>query len=397
MAALRTPQLETDITDLAAIIRRVVRSRLRDPDLVDEAVQETLTRLIEARPRLDDSAVTPYAIVTARNLVVSLARSAERRRRHLHRLVDLRDVQRPEDEILRAEERGAVTRALSRLSVKDRNAIMAHDVHGVDTATLAREMQSTPGGVAVRLSRARARLRVEYLVAFVNSEPPTPRCRPVLIALSSGNRRRQLSLDAGSHLLDCNFCSALSDSLMERKRALAALVPLLIGDRLLAWVRHVPSHVWHVATATSVAAAAVGGALVVRAGPEQDGPRARPLAAPASCEGVEGVLISAGEVVDALPTESGTKLKACTVRIIAVPADEGFWISTGTGARAWVHLARAGESKKELDRGERVSFEGRVIAHDDDFASAIGVKPREGGEELSRRGMHIVTPEVARE
>jgi len=258
-------------------------------------------------------------------------------------------------------------------------------------------MQSTPGGVAVRLSRARARLRVEYLVAFVNAEPPTPRCRPVLIALSSGDRRRQLSLDAGSHLLDCNFCSALSDSLMERKRALAALVPLLIGDRLLAWVRHVPSHVWHVATATSVAAAAVGGALAVRSGPEQDGPSARPLAARVSCEGAEGALISAGEVIDALPTESGTELKACTVKIIAVPADEGFWISIGTGARAWVHLVRPGESNKDLDRGERVSFEGRVIAHGEEFASAIGVKRHEGGGELSRQGMHIVTSEVARE
>src|SRR3712207_6870689 len=43
--------------------------------------------------------------------------------------------------------------------------------------------------------------RSEYLLARDRTEPPTDRCRPVLFALSSGDRRRQREVDAGRHLL----------------------------------------------------------------------------------------------------------------------------------------------------------------------------------------------------
>jgi len=70
--------------------------------------------------------------------------------------------------------------------------------------------------VAAQLNRTRARLRVEYLLALEQTEPPTDRCRPVLLAISGGDRRRQRELDAGRHLLECEFCALLSRPLMER-------------------------------------------------------------------------------------------------------------------------------------------------------------------------------------
>jgi hypothetical protein len=39
-------------------------------------------------------------------------------------------------------------------------------------------------------------------------ELPTARCQPVLLALSAGDRRRQLALDAGGHLMQCPTCNA---------------------------------------------------------------------------------------------------------------------------------------------------------------------------------------------
>ena len=42
------------------------------------------------------------------------------------------------------------------------------------------------------------------------AEPPTDRCRPVLLALSSGDRRRQREVDAARHLLECELCARLS-------------------------------------------------------------------------------------------------------------------------------------------------------------------------------------------
>jgi hypothetical protein len=42
---------EAGLSPLRALIRRVLAARIRDPDVLDDLVQETLTRLMEARPR----------------------------------------------------------------------------------------------------------------------------------------------------------------------------------------------------------------------------------------------------------------------------------------------------------------------------------------------------------
>ncbi len=54
------------------------------------------------------------------------------------------------------------------------------------------------------------------------SAPPTRQCRPALLALSSGDRRRQAEVDAGYHLLDCDFCAGLSEPLFDRRSKAAS-------------------------------------------------------------------------------------------------------------------------------------------------------------------------------
>ncbi len=83
-------------------------------------------------------------------------------------------------------------------------------------SSLAEGSGSTAGAVAAQLNRTRARLRVEYLLALEQVEPPTDRCRPVLFALSSGDRRRQREVDAARHLLECELCARLSEPLLDR-------------------------------------------------------------------------------------------------------------------------------------------------------------------------------------
>ena len=109
-----------------------------------------------------------------------------------------------------------MARALARLSKRERDGLLAHEVAGQDTKSLASQTGSTPGAVAARLHRARARLRVEYLLALEQAEPPTDRCRPALFALSSGDRRRQREIDAAGHVLECELCARLSQPLNER-------------------------------------------------------------------------------------------------------------------------------------------------------------------------------------
>ncbi len=59
-------------------------------------------------------------------------------------------------------------------------------------------------------------MRVEYLLALEKTEPPTEQCRPVLLAISSGDRRRQREVDAARHVLGCELCARLSEPLMRR-------------------------------------------------------------------------------------------------------------------------------------------------------------------------------------
>ena len=93
---------------------------------------------------------------------------------------------------------------------------MAHEVDGLDTRSLAEELGLSAGAVAAQLNRTRARMRVEYLLALHDVEPPTPRCRPVLFALSGADRRRQREVDAARHLLECDVCARLSGPLLKR-------------------------------------------------------------------------------------------------------------------------------------------------------------------------------------
>jgi len=204
------------VAALIPIVRRIVHARVSNPAVAEDLVQETLVKILGARHRVEPGMLEAYAIVTARNLVASMWKERDRHRRNEHRVVDLLPVQAPDEELLRDEERRAVASALERLSDRERTALMAHEVSGQDTRSLGTELGLTAGAVAAQLNRSRARLRVEYLLALHGGEPPTDRCRPVLFALSIGDRRRQRELDAARHLLECDLCASLSQPLLQR-------------------------------------------------------------------------------------------------------------------------------------------------------------------------------------
>ena len=205
-----------DVASLLPMVRRIIRARVGAHHAAEDLVQETLTRVLGALPTIEPGMLEPYAIVTARNVVASMWRDEDRRKRNQHRVVDLRPPDAPEEELLSGEEQSAVLEALGRLSERERQTLLAHEVSGQDTHTLAAERGSTAGAVAAQLNRTRARMRVEYLLVIEQAEPPTDRCRPVLLAISSGDRRRQREVDAARHVLECELCARLSEPLMRR-------------------------------------------------------------------------------------------------------------------------------------------------------------------------------------
>jgi serine/threonine-protein kinase RsbT len=212
------PNGHQPIADLVPVVRRVVAARIRNSAQVEDIVQETLSRVMAARSRVEGDTLAPYAVAVARNLIASAAQREQRARQNAHLLVGPDDTEpHPEDEAVRRAEAALVNIALRRLSQADQEVLLAHEVEGTDTASLAAAYGSTPGAVAARLARARARLRVEYLFARSGAEPPTDRCRPVLLALSGADRRRQTELDVTGHLLACDFCAELGQRLRERR------------------------------------------------------------------------------------------------------------------------------------------------------------------------------------
>lgn len=207
---------DAGLAELMAIVQRVVRARVGAHPAAEDLIQETLTRVLAAAPSVDPGMLEPYAIATAKNLVASMWRDDDRKRRNRHRAADLRVPESPEEQALLVEERSAMGSALGRLDEHERTLLIEHELHGTDTRTIAEVEGTTPGAVAARLSRSRARLRVEYLLGLEPAEPPTPRCRPVLLAISAADRRRQRELDGAAHLFACDFCGRLSAPLLAR-------------------------------------------------------------------------------------------------------------------------------------------------------------------------------------
>jgi serine/threonine-protein kinase RsbT len=196
-----------------------VGARVKDPHLVEDLVQESLARVMAARERIEPGKLPHYASVTARNLVASMAAGNDRARARTHLLVEDKGDESPVAEVIVQEERSTVTAALAKLPAEERDLLVAHEVQGRSTATIAAGRGTTPGAVAARLYRARANLRVEYLLVAERIDPPTDRCRPVLRAMSNANRRRQDELDASGHLLECEACARLTSLLFERRDA----------------------------------------------------------------------------------------------------------------------------------------------------------------------------------
>ncbi len=403
------PLAAEEVDELTAVVRRVVRARVRDPHLVDDIVQETLARVLAQGADVKADARRPYAIVTAINLVSSTFRAEGRRARGLHRLVDLTSSELPEDELVRRDEGRSMSHAITRLSDRDREVLISHEVHDIPTKELASGAGTSAGAIAVRLAAARAKLRLEYVLAHRREDPLPARCRSVLLALSAGDRRRQSALDAGDHVGSCDRCAALSEPLLARSRATVALVPFLAArgavELVASVVRRHPKA--SAAGAATVAAALVVAQAVAGAPPPVEEvdvapvatsapATAPPLAEPPPADTSGAVQVEGVDLRSVAPDRlAGRPVAVRSAVVESVPADEGFWIEDGAAGRIWVQLTTRDESAVEIRPGGLVTFDGVLVETPEDFASQVGTDPAEGAGDLVPGGVHIeVAPPV---
>ncbi len=206
--------MTVDLDALLPILRRVVGARVANDADAEDLVQEALARVLQHQDRIEDGMLEPYAISTARNLVATMWRNDARQRSNRHRLHAPPDIETPEEQLLAGEDQEAMARALQEFTEEERYLLLAHEADGRSLASLAERGGTTAGALAARIHRLRARLRAEYLLAL-EDEPPTDRCRTVLIAFSIRDRRRQREADAEMHLLECDFCARVGRPLLE--------------------------------------------------------------------------------------------------------------------------------------------------------------------------------------
>ena len=403
-----------DLVDLTGPLRRYVASLVRDQHDVDDVVQETLIRMWEVTQRLEVETLSAYAFTVARNIVLTRARSESTARRHMPKLLDLNEPIRPDESAVTAEARHALASALASLAPERRAALVARDMHRRPLAELAEQQNVTPNVLASQLHRTRALLRLDYLLALRRVTLPTTSCRPVLLAISAGNRRQQTVLKAGDHLATCRTCAELAPPLISRDRALAGLVPWLPLGALHGKIeglirRHPRSSISTVAAATVLAAAGVTAAVTSApapapppaavAAPTTTETTAAPTPAPSALNAVPNVTIDAQPLVaepGRLAAVAGRGANAASARVQAVPADEGFWVGKDD-ARIWVQFVGSAESPVQVKVGQLLTFTARVTANTSSFLSRVGLDVDGGRAELERDGYHLqVDPRAVR-
>ncbi len=107
-------------------------------------------------------------------------------------------------------------------------------------------------------------------------------------------------------------------------------------------------------------------------------------------------LAAGSDAATALGGLTGQPVTATGVRVLAVPADEGFWLGTSETERVWVQLTgEAGESPYQVQEGDLVDLEGTVEAHDAAFPEQAGVDDAEGAQQLADQAAHLTVAKSA--
>ncbi len=379
-----------EVMAVEPVIRRVVAARAVNHADVDDLVQDCLERLLVARERLAPEAVLPYAVVTARNLVSSHAKTASRRAAAAPRILDTAEPERPDDVLLAGEARAAMMAALARLSDQERRDVLAYYSDGSPAGAQTAESR---GALRVRMARTRAKLRLEYLLAFRHVELPSAACRSVLLAISAGDTRRQRELGAGQHLLDCATCATLSEPLDRRSVALTAIA---VPGALAAWAAgKARAHPVHAAVSVAAGSAAVAAAAVLGPQLASSGPAApahvhvhvsRAPVAVISQLSVAGHAVSDAEAQRSLRPLIGRTARATGVTVVTAVTRNGFWVGSARG-RIWVQLAGPLRPLR-IQAGDRIRFTGTLTGNAASYPAQAGVRGRDAAL-LARQGAHL--------
>ena len=151
-------------------LRIVVRSRLSQPQNVDDVLQDVMADALAVNPA-EIRMVKPWLYRLAIRKVYLSRRSAGRKRRAYNRLEteDSKTSDSPLDLVLGKERRHLVAVAMKKLSGKDIEVLVLKYVHHWSYQTISDNLGISLSKVTHRLRLARARLRTE-LTKMIDAE-----------------------------------------------------------------------------------------------------------------------------------------------------------------------------------------------------------------------------------
>jgi RNA polymerase sigma factor (sigma-70 family) len=388
----QAPDGHVDIAALEADVRQIVRAKV-PAGAVDDLVQETLANVLTAQGRGQVEDFGSYARQAARNAVASYHRSSDRSQKLRPRLYTPDTGSDPDEALQEEEEAAALAASLARFDEADEAVLRAHHIDGVNIAALAKAEGRSEMAIRLRLARLRARLRVDYTLDYAKIKLPGPTCRPVLVSLASGDRRAQRRLDAADHLADCPVCRTLVAPATGSSRPAVGLLGLL------GWRWRQMSTSGRVGTAVGGAAACVAAvavliAVVPRASSANQASPPVVTSSSSSSPRPLGTLNAAGRSLGssrgALSSAVDQQVTATQATVTTVPADEGFWVGADDGGRVWVQLSgEQTESPVTIKPGMRISFTGRLVSQDEQFAELAGISDQTDLDVLRKQGHHI--------
>ena len=138
-----------------------LRRRCADPDVVDDAIQDTFVAVWRSARRYEGSGEVGAWLwgIAIRRLVDGLRR---RPPREFASTEPVAHEPSAEDEVLLGIEHGDLAGALNRLSPELRAVVQATVLDGLTTREAGRLLGLPPGTVKTRMMRARAQLREEF-------------------------------------------------------------------------------------------------------------------------------------------------------------------------------------------------------------------------------------------
>ena len=198
---------------------RYCRAILGDPEDAQDALQNTMDRVLRALPGEQRTIyLRPWLFRVARNEAISLIRNRSD-------TVELTEASAPAAPAadIRAEHREEVRTLVADLAAlpeSQRSALVLHELSGLSHDEISHALQRSPQ--ATRQAVYEARLALQDL-----REGRSMDCDDVRLAISDGDGRVMRGRKIRSHLRDCVRCSDFARAIDQRRTQLGMLAPSL--------------------------------------------------------------------------------------------------------------------------------------------------------------------------